>query len=159
MSAPVLHLQCRHISLLFCSCSLSAFIELVVFSIKTCASTSTYVHPSGTARGSTKALRECRAAPWRVMVRRVQTRPKLAEENRRDLSAGSQQDQEYVLRLEGGGGLELKTSEGLWQPPVKQWKDSERKDLVSTRTYHSHTHTQHFLMFYQFANRNSFLTK
>lgn len=43
---------------------------------------------------------------------RVQTCPELAEEDRRDLSRGSQQDQEHILRL---GKFGLKTPGGqLW---------------------------------------------
>ena len=59
----------------------------------------TALHPPGTTGGGAKALRECRAPPRGALVCRVQTRPELAEEDRRDLSAGSQQDQEHILRL------------------------------------------------------------
>lgn len=47
---------------------------------------------------------------------RVQTRPELAEEDGRDISGGSQQDQEHILRHMGKFGL--KTPGGLWQSPV-----------------------------------------
>lgn len=48
-------------------------------------------------------------------MRRVKTRPELAEEDRRDLSAGSQQDQEHFLKLRKCG---LKTPRVLWQSAV-----------------------------------------
>lgn len=57
-------------------------------------------YPTGTAGRSAKALRECRAPSRRALVRRVQTRPELAKENRRNFSRGSQEDQERILRLE-----------------------------------------------------------
>lgn len=71
------------------------------------------LRPSGTTGRGAKALWECGAPPWRAMVRRVQTRPELAEEDGRDLSAGSQQDQEYILRKLRK--CELKTPGELWQ--------------------------------------------
>lgn len=57
------------------------------------------LHPTGTAGRSAKALRECGAPTRWAMVCRVQTCPELAEENRRNLSRGSQKDKEYILGL------------------------------------------------------------
>lgn len=43
-------------------------------------------YPPGAAGGGAEALRECRTPTRRAVVRRVQTRPQLAEENGRNLS-------------------------------------------------------------------------
>lgn len=58
-----------------------------------------FLHPTGTAGRSAKALRECGAPTRWAVVCRVQTCPELAEENRRNLSRGSQKDKEYILGL------------------------------------------------------------
>lgn len=68
------------------------------------------LRPPGTAGRGAKALWECGAPTRRAVVCRVQTRPELAEENRRNLSRGSQKDQEHILRLWKFG---LKTPGGL----------------------------------------------
>lgn len=85
--------------------------------ISTATLTRIFMCVSGAARGSAKAVRECGAPPWRAVVCRVQTCPELAEENRRDLGAGSQQDQEHVLKFGKHG---LKSPGGLWQSPAER---------------------------------------
>lgn len=75
-----------------------------------------FFHPSGTAGRRAEAMWECRAPSWGAVVCRVQTRPELAEENRGDISAGSQQDQEHFLRF---GKLGLRIHGGLWQSPAE----------------------------------------
>ena len=53
----------------------------------------------GAAGGGEEASRERRAAARRAMVRRLQTRAPLAEEDRRDPRLGVLQDQEHLLSL------------------------------------------------------------
>lgn len=56
------------------------------------------LHPPGATGRGAETLRECGAPTWRAVVCRVQTRPQLAEENRWNLSWGSQKDQECILK-------------------------------------------------------------
>ena len=79
-------------------------------------------YPTGPAGRSTEALWECRAPSRRAVVCRVQTRPELAKENRRNFSRGSQEDQECILRLES---LD-------WH-----WKDSCYPELASNCYEHA----------------------
>lgn len=66
--------------------------------MRVCVTRPLCVHPPGAAGGGAQALRECRAPAWRAVVRRVQTRPELAEENRRNLSGGGQKAEEHLLK-------------------------------------------------------------
>lgn len=102
----------------------------------------TALYPSGAAGRGAKALRERRAPPWRAVVCRVQTCTELAEENRRDLSAGSQQDQEHILNV---GKFGLRTPGGFWQFPLYEGTAIDTlvlyQDLLISDRFKVVTHT------------------
>lgn len=109
------------------------------------------LNPLGTTGRGAKALWECRASTWRTVVRWVKTCAELAEEDGRDPSAGSQQDQEHFLKLRKCG---LKTPQVLWQSAVKR---GATMDMLSWRTvdlYQDSFLSLNFSMLYCFTKLN-----
>lgn len=105
------------------------------------------LRPPGTARRGAKALRECRAPTRRTVVCRVQTCPELAEENRRNLSRGSQKNKEYILRLwifgleTPGGKLPITSLPGNSHGHAQLLFSTESCNLPQIKNIHTYPHT------------------